>query len=450
MPRAHPSDSERYLIVPSENRTREFDAKLLLGCIAAEAGFKVIVGSRQAIHCWIDRLPPSIYLAKDIRVSSARMFDILDRLGHAIVAWDEEALVYYSRAHYLAARLHAPTLRMTRALFAWGADNARLWRFSPGYHGAPIHVTGNPRLDLLRTELQPYFANEVARLKLAYGDMILVNSSFASVNHFTSDGADISRSRISCGRAQEFHDHAFAYRSGLLQRFLEAVPQLARAFPRATIVVRPHPSENHDTWRRCAAGLDNVLVCHDGSIVPWLMAAQAVVHNGCTTAIEASILGKSPIAYQPMASAEFDIHRPNEISVRAGTVEALCTAIAANWGRVSEPHPHLADYVAPPGNNLYSERVVDAVLEMARAGVLDPGTGRCRRVLGRVKAIARRHDKTRQWEGSESSARYEAHRFQPMHVAETEGLVQRLSRTLRRFETVKVAQIKPDIFCLSA
>lgn len=441
---------ERYLIVPSENRTREFDAKLLLGCVAAEAGFKVIVGSRQAIHYWIDHLPPSIYLAKDVRVSSARMFDILDRLGHAIVAWDEEALVYYSRAHYLAARLHAPTLRMTRGLFAWGADNERLWRSSPDYHGAPIHVTGNPRLDLLRAELKPYFANEVARLRLAYGEMILVNSAFASVNHFTPDGAAVTRSRLACGRAQAFHDRAFAYRAELLRRFLKMVPELARAFPHATIVVRPHPSENQDTWRRCAAGLGNVLVSHEGNVAPWLMAAQAVVHNGCTTAIEASILGKSPIVFQPMASADFDIHRPNGISVRTETFESLCAAISANWGRRGAPHPDLADYVAPVGNNLYSERIVDSVLEMAKQGLLQPASSRCRRVLGRLKAVARRHDKTRQWEGSESSARYEVHRFQPMHVAETEGLVQRLSRTLCRFETVKVAQIKPDVFCLSA
>jgi len=443
--------SERCLIIPSENRAREFDAKLLLGCVAAEAGFKVIVGSRQAIHFWIDRLPRSIYLAKDLRVSSARMFNILDRLGHVIVAWDEEALVYHSRAHYLAARLHTPTLQMTRALFAWGEDNAELWRSSPGYHGAPIHKAGNPRLDLLREDVRPCFTNEVARLKLAYGDFVLVNSNFASVNHFSPNGAEVIRARIACSRARAFHDQAFAYRSTLLRRFLDMVPQLARTFPQATIVVRPHPSESEDVWRRCAAGLGNVVIQHEGSIVPWLMAAKAVVHNGCTTAIEASILGKGPIAYRPTASAEFDIHRPNEISATARTMEELCDAVAESWGTAGgSPHPRMADYVAPPGNNLYSERIVDAIEQMIDQGRLDTEVGRCGRTLGHIKAMVRRHGKARQRDTSQQTARYDAHRFQSMTADETEAAIRRLSRTLHRFEGVKVAQIKPDVFRLTA
>jgi len=446
-----PGAEGRFLIVPSENRTREFDAKLLLGCVAAEAGYRVIVGSRQAIHFWIDRLPAAIYLAKDLRASSARMFDILDKLGHAIVAWDEEALVYHTQQHYYAARLHPPALRKTRALFAWGNDNAELWRRSAAYHGAPIYVAGNPRIDLLRAELLPFFANEAARLRLAYGDIILVNSNFASVNHMVPDGAEVARGRIACDRALAFHDDVMDYRAALLEHFLAMVPTLARAFPEATIVVRPHPSEDERVWRDRASGCGNVAVCHDGNIVPWLMASRAIVHNGCTTAIEAGLIGKVPIAYQPVTSDAFDIHRPNRISRSVGSFEALCRAIAESWnGTPPVDRASFDGYVAPLGNNLYAERIVGAIQELERAGLLQPRVGRCGRLLGRIRAAARRQGKLRQRDGSEHIARYDAHRFQPMAVGEVHCAVRRLARCLRRFDGIRIAELQRDIFCLSA
>ena len=81
------------LIIPVETQVRELDAKLLLGCIAAESGFPVIIGSRAFLHFRVDSIPRGVYLAKSMRSLSIRMFDILRKLGHEIVAWDEEGLL---------------------------------------------------------------------------------------------------------------------------------------------------------------------------------------------------------------------------------------------------------------------------------------------------------------------------------------------------------------------
>ena len=437
--------------MPSENRTREFDAKLLLGCIAAEAGYRVIVGNRQAIHFSIDQLPRAIYLAKDLRASSARMFDILDKLGHAIVAWDEEALVYYTPEHYSAARVYPSAFRRTRALFAWGKDNADLWRRNAAYHGAPIYVAGNPRIDLLRPELLPFFAEEADQLKQTYGDMILVNSNFASVNHFAPGGAELARSRISGDRALAFYDGAMGYRTRLLEQFLTMVPALARAFPHATIVVRPHPSENQDLWKNRAADCPNVVVRHEGNIAPWLIAARAVVHNGCTTAIEAGLIGKEAIAYQPVSSEEFDIHRPNQVSRRVTSFEELCGAIASSWDKGTQVDSALFDdWVAPRGNDLYAERIIGLIQDLEQSGALEPHVGPYTRLVGRIRAARRRKGKQKARDKAAHVARYDAHRFQPLTVEEVQSIIRRLSGCLHRFEGVQVTELKRDIFCLSA
>ncbi len=54
-----------------------------------------------------------------------------------------------------------------------------------------------------------------------------------------------------------------------------------------TIIVRPHPSENHEKWCEVLPEHEKVIVKHEGNVLPWLMAAQVVIHNSCTTGIEA-------------------------------------------------------------------------------------------------------------------------------------------------------------------
>ena len=74
------------LLIPSETRSREFDAKLLLACFAAEQGYDCIVGSRMAMHQAITSLPVGVYIGKDMFRSSAKMLGIMRGLGHDVVA----------------------------------------------------------------------------------------------------------------------------------------------------------------------------------------------------------------------------------------------------------------------------------------------------------------------------------------------------------------------------
>ena len=90
----------------------------------------------------------------------------------------------YSSPEYYAWRYSEDTFKVIDRVFAWGADDAEFFAGYPGYSGAPLHVTGNPRIDLLRPEVRGYFAPEVEALKRRYGDFILVNTNFSFVNNF--------------------------------------------------------------------------------------------------------------------------------------------------------------------------------------------------------------------------------------------------------------------------
>ena len=263
----------RSLLLPVETLNREFDGKLLLALHAVERGWQATVGKRSTLHDSLQRFPRSIYLSKDIRFGNEAVFRILAGLGHTIVGLDEEGLVNASD-EMLLLKMEPKVLARLGAAFAWGENDARVYRLADNLAQMPVVVTGNPRIDLLRPELAGYFSGEVAKIRAKYSPFALLNTNFAMVNHFI---ADLTRFNVADwvaeDKAQAMKSGLLGHKARLLEAFLELLPGLARQLHPCPLVIRPHPSENRQTWIDAARGLDNVQVVHEGSIVAWLAAA---------------------------------------------------------------------------------------------------------------------------------------------------------------------------------
>lgn len=450
------------LVIPSEIQAREFDAKLLLACLATERGFRSIVGCRTDIHLHIAELPRGIYVAKDLRASSRRMFGILDKLGYPIVALDEEAQFFYSREFYLQARVSEPVLRRTRALFAWGPENAEAWRHYASYHGAPIHETGNPRVDMMRPELRGYFAAEVEALRQRFGRYVLINTNFGSLNHFYSNLSTLRPPEADANPTDpcaSFQAGLAAHRHGIFRKFLELVPRLTRAFPDHLIVVRPHPAENHETWRKAGSEASNLRVIHEGNVIPWLLAAEAVVHNSCTTGLEAYVVGAPVIAFQPAVSDRFDLRLPNELSHRADNADAVIDAVhAAIDGRLAPSAAERArrqalaeQYVAALDGPLAGDRIIE-LLDRFESGNAPTRPPLARRLAGHAAAIVRRKGKERNQAvpGHKNNIDYTRHRFPGIELDEVNRRIDRLRETLGRFPDARARRLGDNIFEITA
>lgn len=367
-----------WLAIPVEIAARELDAKLLLAGLAVARGFPVIIGRRLDLDLYADKLPLGIRLEKGITAASFKNFSNLKRLGYRIVAWDEEALVYHSDKVYQACRMSRQSLKMVDALLAWGDDNERVWRSWRGYDGTPIVQTGNARVDMLRPDIRGYYKEKADRLRADLGNFILINSNFSSVN-FQGKGfrsTKFDRYVASYGAAD-----LLAFRQALFSAFLELVPQLAARFPGTKVVVRPHPAEDHRPWQEVASRWPNVLVLHEGPAVPWLIAAGAVIHNGCTTAIETFLLGRPAIAYQPLRSALHDIALPNDLSHHAFDLNSLLPMVerrlSGAWAEDRELIAQGANVLAQHINlqgGLSCDRILDVVTEVAESPSASPAS----------------------------------------------------------------------------
>ena len=446
------------LIVPVEIQVREMDAKILLSCVAAERGFPVIMGSRVYIHYQVASFPRGVYLAKSLATLSIRMFKILRQLGHEIVAWDEEGLQRWPDPEYYRLRLSPITMAQTSHLFAWGTDSARVFRDYPGYHGAPIHITGNPRIDLMRPELREYFQSQVAALRERYGEFMLVNTNFGLVNHFYPELGYLKKAVESKvpGAAHPYDEGKGRHKLSLFNFFREMLPPLCAAVPNLTVVLRPHPSENQAVWHAIAERCPNLVVTNDGSITPWLMAAKATIANGCTSLVEAAVLDTPAVAYQPVTSEEFDDDWPNSLSHRAFSVDELCMTIRAMVaGEVgaleySVRRKILDQYIAALDGPLAADRMV-AVLEAAGYNKKQPpvvsSSDYIRGWLNtKVRTLSKRINMRRP--GHRNNIAFHDHRFPAISVEEMSERIGRLGRLLNRFESIRVEEHSRHIFTI--
>jgi len=452
------ASDKRPLIIPAEEQSRELNAKLLLASVAAARGFTCFVGERREIHLHLNHLPRGIYYAKSFRTLSLRIFRILNDLGHEIVACDEEALLTMPDEVYYERRLCPETMGMITHLFAWGPENERLFAECPHYTGAPIHVTGNPRIDLMRSELRGCLDLEAEVYRERYGDFILINTNFGTINHRVASLSWLSFLEIpedeSLSHEEEFKIAATRHRMALFTHFKEVLPVLARRFPRMQIVLRPHPLEAHAPWQQAAQGCENVHIVHEGNVLPWMLAAKAIVQNNCTTAIEGYILDRPIVSYLPVQSERFDLLLTNAMGHPAYDADHLCSLLAEIIGgkrgvpTSGEPRRMLERYISGLNGRLASDRIVDALEAAENDGGCPPTTTWLRESLASLHVHARTLGKIirAQVPGDKNSRVYQVQRFPGLRIEEVRERIRGFERALGQFEKRRVEEVARNIY----
>ncbi len=463
----------RILIIPVENQVRELDAKLLLSFVAAKEGFTSYIGSRRELEYRLPFLPRGIYLSKSMTARSLKMFRIMSMLGHRITAWDEEALVHPQEETYFSRRLNPESIRYITDLFAWGEDNAQLWRSYPYLpESINIHVTGNPRGDMLRPELKNFFSQDVQKLRKQHGEFLLINTNFSFVNPFfpeqgllRPDGTDPdgfpAYGRAAVGMERNFVHRLHAYKKNIFEAFQHAIPLIAKRFPETNIIVRPHPVENPSIYHEIAGKISNVKVINEGNVIPWILASTAVIHNGCTTGIEAYMLEKPALSYLPVRDELLDnefYRLPNMLSHRCFSAEELLQTIesvrmkkigaADGEGRRTLLKHYLSSLEGP----LACELIVECLKQIDGDLQKEPMPA----VSCRLKAYYRAAYRwaKQKWKAisrpdSKYRPEFQRHRFPELSIDDVDRKISLLSQTLGDNYTPHLKQISPIIFRIS-
>lgn len=360
----------KWLHLPVEWRIRELPAKLLLAGFAAARGYHVTIGDQKLYRRNWHRLPRGIILRKSFIPEQLAEILRCKELGQLNIGCDEETFTWYCAEGVSALcrmRSNRETVAAVDRIFVWGERMGEI--LGERYPEAPakIAVTGTPRLDLYRPEFRHVYRKDADRYVERYGRFILLNSNFARATLFDTpqDYADnfIARDPEIGGQVADKAAALHEFTQRALARFTEALPRVRAAFPDHAIVVRPHPADRIDRIGGIASGIDNCHVVLEDHVAPWLLAAEAVFHHGCSTGVEAWMLGTPTVAYHPDHDERFT-EIGGMFGAEAATVDELVDALGQLIGKRDaqrDGHDWASHYFAGIEGRTASELTVDAL-----------------------------------------------------------------------------------------
>jgi surface carbohydrate biosynthesis protein len=290
-----------------ETINRELDGILYLALHLAAKGLPMLIGDHMVGRYALDGEDPVVFFDKDQhRKTNER---ILNK-GGVVLNINAEGQGFVDQPREMQANF-AKVADFVTKICVWGENQqAILFKLIP----EPLHnrlaVTGHPSFDLVSPTFVPYFLNEAIRRE--HGEnYLLINTSFALFNH--QMGFDYYMRMLA--RMDEWKVYGTPeYQAHLKNRCdhqgrtAQALIELAKAaairFPNRHVIVRPHPGEREAFYRERLSGLPNVFITKQGSAREWIASAGAVIHHDCTTGMEATLMGKLVLQYEPYEGIE--------------------------------------------------------------------------------------------------------------------------------------------------
>ena len=316
-----------YILV--EITSRELDSKLLIAILAAARGHQVILSDLEGIVKGTEKgiLAPGIFHTKSITPTDYKLKNhqfFIDK-GFKVTSLDEEAGVDLTGyEEFSKTRFSDKSIELASAVFAWGDDDVDTLKKKYSKYASKIHKTGSPRVDLWKSKFSNYWKMPKSAPQKPF---LLISSNMGASNGYMQMH-EWYKSRYKSGYYDRdpnlIKDQFIRTSESILKTgaFIEAIKYLANNNNGYDIVLRPHPIENIEAWKIYLDGIPNVHVIREGSISPWVKNAFAVMHNGCTTALEATVSGKPLVTYVPFETS-FDNHPPNHLGHRAKSPEEL-------------------------------------------------------------------------------------------------------------------------------
>ena len=289
------------IYIPIEIVNREFNGKLRLAQELKGLGHNVVIGYSMEMIWNINRTDCDILIINNADYQS-NLFKVLKKFknsGGHICLLENEGAVFVDQVDVLN-RLDYRMTNLIDTYFAWSKNIATIvGNADLGFKN--VCVSGHPMFDIYH---EASVGNKVSsNFNPSSEKFILVNTNFALINEAVSGQYDF---------IGDVH-----YRNHLRTIMLEMMSLVNKLSDELSvdIVIRPHPSESHDFYKNRFHDHPNVHVIHDGPVVNWIADCSMLIHNSCTTAIEAFILDKKIVSWQPVKDYRFDLNIANNLGI---------------------------------------------------------------------------------------------------------------------------------------
>jgi surface carbohydrate biosynthesis protein len=315
-----------------EIKARELEGRSLIAFEAASRGFTTIIGNKIHIKKMLrdSRFPPGIYFEKSLTRGKDEQIREMANKGCCIVSQDEESgILKLSYDKFLSIRSTSDTVNSASAIFCWGDNDYNAWKNYYSNCKEKFYLTGSPRIDFWRPEFHSYYQQDVDLILKKYKKFVLISSNFSQANSYMTENERIERAkRVGVIKSKQDEDEIDKIRNrvDLFNCFGNLVNHLSSKYRNVNFIVRPHPSENMAGWKKALKNRNNIHIVFEGSISPWVRASKLVLHNACTTGIEAYVSGIPAVAYLPIKSDRNE-KLSNQISIACSTENEVINCI---------------------------------------------------------------------------------------------------------------------------
>ena len=203
-----------------------------------------------------------------------------------------------------------------------------------------------------------------------------------------------------------------------------------------------------------------VELTNEGNVVPWLLAAKLLVHNGCTTGVEAYAMGVPAITYRKSVNEYYDngfYRLPNLLSHQCFNFEELRLTVekilGGELGGSDEDKQQsiLGRYLTAQDGALACERIVDVLEKMMNDRSEFPKPDLLDRFEGWSVANGRRLVKglLSYLPNTHNRPEFQRHRFPGISLGTLNNKIERIQRILKDTVRLKVEQLNDVLFRIS-
>lgn len=288
------------LYLPIEIKWRELNSNILLSKFAAEYGFRVYVGSKLAISRLIKKknTRAGVFIFKG-GMETKQILKIREKIEKFIILDQEISPSCLDFENVMKNRIWPGSEKYIDRYYVIGQVAYESGLKALKKLSKKIKKTGWPRKDLNRNEFKFFYKKKIKEIRDKYGNFIFFSSAFGF------------NSKKKIDRVYEFKkNHKWkSVRKGLkneivgafstLEEFeanIEILRKLDKEKSCPQIIIRPHPAEDHNEWKKISKSFNKIKIIYEGDIDSWVYSSSALLHRGCASAITAYMNG-TPIAY---------------------------------------------------------------------------------------------------------------------------------------------------------
>ncbi len=297
-----------------EIKHRELISRILIAMHCAIKKNTVYLGNLQD-YLFQDKLCPGLFMDKSISRTSSKISKLkkIRENGHIITSMDEELGVSHENYHSFAKlRYSNETLKLTSAIFCWGDFDFQFLKKKYSKYKKVFFKTGSARVDICN--ILKKFDQRKRLSKLPKKKYIVIASNFGTIVSkkplwkVLSDRKPYYKKKIDNNVENEsFRFGRDIWKTLILKEYLDCIEKLSLSFKNKFILIRPHPSEVKKSWEAILSkNLKNVGVIDDYTSSEVLNFAELMIHSGCTTGLEAKLLGTPVISFNPLKDKTYE------------------------------------------------------------------------------------------------------------------------------------------------